>query len=126
MYSKFTLVGRLGQEPQMRYTSNGIPVTNFSIAVNSSWTDSDGQHQEETTWFKVTCWRKQAEICSQYLKKGSQVLVEGANMSVEAWIDAEKNAQASMVLTPRRVIFLSPKGEDVEATADEELWEATE
>lgn len=123
MYSQFTVVGRLGQAPEMRYTPSGIPVTNFSVAVNRSWTDGEGQQQQETSWFKVTCWRKQAEICSQYLKKGSQVLVEGANMAVEAWTDSENNAQASMVLTPRRVVFLSPKGEDVEATADEALWE---
>lgn len=125
MYSQFTIAGRLGQDPEMRYTPNGIPVTNFSVAVNRSWTDGDGQQQEETTWFKVTCWRKQAETCSTYLKKGAQVLVEGANMSVEAWVDSEKTAQASLVLTPRRVVFLSPKGEDMETTADEALWEPT-
>ncbi len=101
MYQKLILIGRLGRDPEMRYTPDGTPVTTISVATDRKWTDASGQQQQKTTWFKVTAWRKLAENCNQYLTKGRLVLVEGelseskpyqgrdgewrANLDVRAW-----------------------------------------
>ena len=77
MYQKVTIVGNLGTDPEMRYTPSGQAVTNFSVATNRRWTNNEGQMQEETVWFRVSVWGKQAESCNQYLSKGRQVFVEG-------------------------------------------------
>ena len=77
MYQKVILVGHLGRDPEMRYMSDGTPVTSFSIATSEKWTGKDGQQQERTTWWRISAWRRQAETCNQYLRKGSLVLVEG-------------------------------------------------
>ena len=77
MYQKITLVGNLGGDPEMRYMPNGTAVTNFSLASNRRWTNQDGTPGEETTWFRVAVWGKQAENVNQYLSRGRQVMVEG-------------------------------------------------
>jgi single-strand DNA-binding protein len=77
MFHKIILVGNLGKDPEMRYTPGGQPVTSFSVASNRRYTGSDGQNVEETIWFRISAWGKQAEVCKQYLAKGRQVLVEG-------------------------------------------------
>ena len=77
MYHTIIIVGNLGKDPEMRYTPSGQAVTSFSVASNRSWTDSNGQKQTEVIWFRISAWGKQAEICNQYLKKGSKVLIEG-------------------------------------------------
>lgn len=77
MYQRLIIVGRLGRDPESRYTPQGTAVTSFSVATDRSWTDSSGQKQERTTWFRVSVWGKQAESCNQYLAKGRMVLVEG-------------------------------------------------
>jgi single-strand DNA-binding protein len=71
------LVGNLGRDPEMRYTPSGQAVTNFSVAVDDSYTSSSGEKVERTIWFRVSTWGRQAETCNTYLKKGSKVLVEG-------------------------------------------------
>lgn len=77
MYQKLIIVGNLGRDPEMRYMPDGTAVTNFSVATSRKWTDQFGQKAEETTWFRVSTWGKQAETCHEYLTKGSKVLVEG-------------------------------------------------
>ena len=77
MYQKIIIVGNLGRDPEMRYMPDGTAVTSFSVASSRRWTDSrSGQAQEETAWFRVSVWRKQAETANQYLSKGKKVLVE--------------------------------------------------
>jgi single-strand DNA-binding protein len=76
-YQKVIVAGNLGQDPEVRYLTNGDAVANFSVAVTESWKDSGGQKQERTEWFRVVCFKRQAEIAGEYLKKGAQVLVEG-------------------------------------------------
>ena len=71
------IVGHLGKEPEMRYTPSGQAVTNFNLAANRQYTDSSGQVVKETTWFRISAWGKTAEHCSEFLHKGSLVLVEG-------------------------------------------------
>jgi single-strand DNA-binding protein len=77
MYHKIILAGNLGRDPKMRYTPNGRPVTDFSMATSDEWTGQDGQAQERTIWWRVTVWGKDAENANQILKKGSKVVVEG-------------------------------------------------
>jgi single-strand DNA-binding protein len=75
--NKAIILGNVGQDPEVRHTKNGTAVCNFSIATNKSWKTQDGQKQDKTSWHRVTAWGKVAEIAGQYVKKGSQVYVEG-------------------------------------------------
>ncbi|MCI0776776.1 MAG: single-stranded DNA-binding protein [Chloroflexi bacterium] len=75
--NKVMLIGRLGADPEMRYTANGQAVTTFNLAVNRNWTSRDGERREDTEWVTVVCWEKLAETVSQYLQKGRQAFVEG-------------------------------------------------
>ena len=77
MFSKLTLIGNLGQDPDLRYTPAGDAVVNFSLATNRTWKDNDGTQHKETTWFRCSAWRKLAEVINQYLAKGRLVYVEG-------------------------------------------------
>ena len=81
MYQKVTIIGNLGRDPEMRYTPSGQAVTSFNVATNRTYTGSDGQKVKETTWFRVSAWGKQAEICNNYLHKGSKVFIEGRLVS---------------------------------------------
>lgn len=75
--NKVILVGNLGKDPELRYTSSGVAVATFSIATNESWKDVDGNLQERTQWHNIVAWRKLAEICGEYLKKGGKIYAEG-------------------------------------------------
>ena len=114
MYQKTIVVGHLGRDPEMRYTPTGVPVTSFSIATTRKWTNANGEPQEKTTWFRVTCWRKLAESAAQYLKKGQAVLVEG-EIDASAWTDKEGNPRASLELNALNWRFVGGRGEGGEA-----------
>lgn len=75
--NKVMLIGNLGKDPELRYTSGGSPVATFSLATNESWKDQEGTLQERTEWHNIVVWAKLAEICQQYLKKGRRVYIEG-------------------------------------------------
>jgi len=75
--NKVTLIGNLGKDPELKYTNSGVAVATFSLATSDSWKDQEGNMQERTEWHNIVAWRKLAEICGQYLKKGSQVYIEG-------------------------------------------------
>jgi single-strand DNA-binding protein len=113
MYHKLIIVGNLGKDPEMRYTQDGTPVTNFSIASNRRWNGPDGQQNEETIWFRVTAWRRLAETCNEYLKKGRQVLVEGRLQpdpdtgGPRLWTGNDGAARASFEVTAVNIRFLS-------------------
>lgn len=77
MYQRVVIVGNLGRDPELRYTASGTPVANFPVATNRKWSDSEGNANEETTWFRVSVFGRQAETCNQYLEKGRGVLCEG-------------------------------------------------
>ena len=106
MFHKTVIVGNLGNDPELRQTQTGISVTSFSVAVNERWNDSDGNKQEKTTWYRVTCWRGLAETCAKYLTKGRQVLVEGNMQEPTVWVDKSGENRASLELTARSVQFL--------------------
>lgn len=105
MYQHTVIVGRLGNDPELRYTEDGTPVTDFSVAVSRRWTDQSGETQERTTWFRVTAWRKLAETCAQYLSKGRMVLADG-EVSASAWTNRDGDPVATLELTARNVKFL--------------------
>jgi single-strand DNA-binding protein len=75
--NKAMLIGNLGRDPELRYTPSGVAVATFTLATNESWKDQDGNTQERTEWHNIVAWRKLAEICGEYLKKGKKVFVEG-------------------------------------------------
>lgn len=110
MYQKTIVVGHLGRDPEMRYTPSGVPVTSFSVATTRKWSNANGEQQEKTTWFRVTCWRKLAELTAQYLKKGRLVLVEG-DIDASAFTDREGSARASLELTATNIKFLGGRGD---------------
>ena len=125
MYQHITIVGRLGRDPEMRYTPNGQAVTSFSVATDRQYTDANGQKVKETTWFRVSVWGKQAETTNQYLKKGSMVLVDGRltpdpkTGGPRIWKKDDGSEGASFEITASAVRFLSGK-EDAHASDDGE------
>ena len=118
MYHTIILVGNLGRDPEMRYTPSGQAVTNFSVATNRQYTGSDGQLVKETIWFRVSTWGKAAENCSQFLKRGSKVLVEGrlvpdaSTGGPRIWNRQDGTPSASFEVNAQTVRFLSTRGED--------------
>jgi len=86
--NKVMLIGRLGADPELKYTPNGAAVLSISIATNTSWKDQDGKAQEKTEWHRVSIWRKTAEVVNQYAKKGSRIYVEG-KLTTRSWTDKD-------------------------------------
>src|SRR5512145_2594600 len=111
MVNKVILVGNLGKDPEVRYTSGGQAVANLRIATSRSWTDKQsGQKKEETEWHDVEVWGKQAEQCGEYLSKGRQVYVEG-RLKTDKWQDKQTNQERSKVkVVAETVRFLGGKG----------------
>jgi single-strand DNA-binding protein len=103
--NKVILVGRLGQNPEVRYTPSGAAVTNFSVATNESWVDKSGAKQERTEWHKVVVWGKLAELCSQYLAKGRQVYLEG-RLQTRQWQDKDNQTKYTTEVQAQTVQFL--------------------
>ena len=115
--NKVLLIGRLGHDPEMRYTPSGKPLTKFRMASDRTWTTAEGEKKTETEWFNIVSWGKLAEICNQYLKKGSKVLVEGRLTSDPAtggpriWTSQDGNPRASFEINAGTVRFLSSRSE---------------
>jgi single-strand DNA-binding protein len=117
MYHTLVLVGNVGRDPEMRYTPSGQPVTSFSVATNRQYTNNNGETIKETIWFRITTWGKQAEVCNQYLHKGSKVLVEGRltpdkdTGGPRIWTKQDGTPGASFEVTASTVRFLSSRDE---------------
>lgn len=113
MYHTIIIAGNVGKEPEMRYTPSGQAVTSFSVATNRQYNTKDGEQVKETTWFRVTTWGKQAEVCHQYVKKGMKVLVEGTLTADKAtggprvYQKKDGTSAASFEVTASTVRFLS-------------------
>jgi single-strand DNA-binding protein len=126
MFHKVILVGNLGKDPEMRYTPGGQPVTSFSVASNRRYTDSSGQSVEETIWFRISVWGKQAEACKQYLAKGRQVLVEGRLIcdrqtgGPRTFKRANGETGASFEINAETVRFLGQRGDSAAAPVEGE------
>ena len=117
MFHTIVIVGNVGKDPEMRYTPSGQAVTSFSVASNRRYTSSNGEQVNETIWFRVSAWGKQAEICNQYLKKGRMVLVEGRLTAdpntggPRVWSGQDGQPRTSYEITAQTVRFLSQRGE---------------
>lgn len=107
--NKVILVGRLGQNPEVRYTPSGAAVANFSIATNESWVDKSGQKQDRTEWHRIVVWGKTAENCNQFLTKGRQIYVEG-RLQTRQWQDKDGQTKSTTEVQAQTVQFLGDKG----------------
>lgn len=103
--NKVLVIGNVGNDPEMRYTPSGSPVTSFNVAANWRYTTSDGEQREETEWFRVNAWDRLAETCNQYVTKGMKVYVEG-RLKSSPWIDREGQPRAGNEIRALDVRFL--------------------
>ena len=118
--NKVQLIGNLTRDPELRYTPSGAPITTFTVATNRDWTAGDGQKHSETEFTKIVTWQKLAELCSQLLKKGTKVYIEG-RLSTRQWKDKTGIDRQSTEVVAEDMIVLSPKGTSVETVAPEEV-----
>jgi len=121
--NKVMIIGRLGRDPEMRYTPGGRPVTTFSVVTNRSWVNSEGERRDDTEWFNVIAWGNLAEICKQYLTKGQQVYVEG-RLQTRGWEDnSGKKYYRTELVASEMIILGDRRGPDA---AGESLTEEAE
>lgn len=114
--NKVILVGRLGRDPETRYTAGGQAVANFSVATDETFKDRSGERQKRTEWHKIVVWAKQAEIAQQYLKKGSLIYIEGRIQSRE-WQDKEGQKRTSYEIVATNFRMLGGRAEGAAAGA---------
>jgi single-strand DNA-binding protein len=120
-FNKAMVIGNLGQDPEMRYTPAGLPIANFSVATNEAYIDCDGKRQERTEWHRIVVAGKLALSCSEYLKKGRQVFVEG-RLRMREWesLATSGQIQRRTEIVAIRVQFLgAPPTEKIEGVTDE-------
>lgn len=110
-FNRITIVGYLGRDPELRYTPQGVPVCDFSVATTERRKDKSGEMQDLTTWFRVTFWRNQAELASQYLAKGKQVYVEG-RLSQREYQDRDGNTRYSLEVQGTDLRFLGSRSDE--------------
>lgn len=121
--NQITITGNLGKDPQLRYTPTGRKVTNFSVAVDRTWKNANGEKQEEVTWFNVEAWNGLGDVCGQYLCKGRRVLVSG-RLSIRPYLDQEGNSRQWVTIVAGNVEFLDgPRTEQEEQIDDEPMPE---
>ncbi len=108
--NKVILVGNLGQDPEVRYTPNGTAVCNMRLATNEAYRDPEGNLVERTEWHNLVAWGRLAEICSQYLRKGSKIYVEGS-LQTRSWEDREGNTRYTTEIKIREMVMLDGRGE---------------
>ncbi len=108
--NKVILIGNLGRDPELRYTANGQPVANFSIATTESWNSKAGERESRTEWHRIVAWGKLAEICGEYLAKGKQVYIEG-KLQTREWEDREGNKRQTTEIVARELQMLGRRGD---------------
>lgn len=106
--NKAIVMGRLGQDVELKYTNGGQPVGNFSVATTEKWKDKDGNPQEKTEWHKITVWGKQAEIIEKYFRKGSQILLEG-RIQTRQWEDKDGGKRYTTEIVLDKFEFVDKK-----------------
>ena len=109
--NKVILVGNLGADPELRYTSSGTPVASFSLATREQWTNKGGEKEEKTEWHKIVAWARLGEICGEYLHKGKQVYVEG-RLQTRSWEDREGNKRYTTEIVAQTMQMLGPAGKE--------------
>ncbi len=114
--NKVIIIGNVGNEPEMRFTPNGKPVTSFSVATNWVYTTPEGERRQETEWFNIVAWNRLAEQCNQFLAKGKLVYTEG-RIHTRNWEGQDGQTHSKMEVVANRVIFLDRKA--ASGTTDE-------
>ncbi len=112
--NKVILVGRLGQDPEVRYTQGGTAVASLSIATDEIWKDQSGERQRRTEWHRIVAWSKLAEICGQYLSKGRLVYIEG-RLQTRSWQDKEGNKRYTTEVRADNMVMLGGRSEEGQA-----------
>jgi len=116
--NKVILLGRLGQDPELRNTPNGNSVCNFTLATSENWTDKQsGQRQERTEWHRIVVWGRVAENCNQYLAKGRQAYIEG-RLQTRSWEDKDGNKRYTTEVLANTVQFIGGASAGTGATAN--------
>jgi single-strand DNA-binding protein len=110
MINKAIIIGNLGSDPEIRYTGTGVAVASLSVATTERWKDKDGQMQEQTEWHKVTAWNKFAEICGEYLTKGSKVYIEG-KLQTRKWQAQDGTDRYTTEIVAKEMKMLGGKSE---------------
>ncbi len=129
MFHTILIVGNVGKDPEMRYTPSGQAVTSFSVAANKQYTNAQGETVKETIWFRVSAWGNLAEVCNQYLRKGSKVLIEArltpdkSTGGPRIWTNQAGEAQASYEVVAQNVKFLSARSEQTEHAESQMMGE---
>jgi single-strand DNA-binding protein len=114
--NKVILIGRLGKDPEVKYTPSGAPVAKFSLATDEAFKDRSGELQKRTEWHNIVAWNKLAEICGQYLTKGKQVYIEGRIQSRQ-WEDQAGNKRTAYDIVAREMKMLGSKADSDRAAA---------
>jgi single-strand DNA-binding protein len=112
--NKILLIGNLGKDPEIRYTTDGSPVATFSLATSENWTDKSGSRQEHTEWHTIVAWSKLADLCKRYLSKGRQVYIEGRIRSRD-WTDKEGNKRRTTEVIASQLVLLGSRPQNAEA-----------
>jgi single-strand DNA-binding protein len=112
--NKAILIGNLGRDPEIRYTPDGTPVANFSLATAEFWTDKSGTRQERTEWHNIVAWNKLAEISKRYLTKGRQVYVEG-RIRTRDWEDKDGNKRRTTEIIAAQIVLLGSRSQATDA-----------
>lgn len=120
--NKVTLLGNLGQDPEVKALSTGTAVCSLSVATNETWVDEKKGPQERVEWHRVQVWGRAGEACGTYLRKGSKVYIEG-RLHTRAWEDKEGKKQFTTEITASSVIFLDGKKAGTESTQDQRGYE---
>ena len=110
-FNKIILVGNLGRDPELRYTPQGTPVCNFTLATNERRKDRSGEMQDTTVWFRVSLWGRQAETAAQFLQKGRPVYIEG-RLRVEEWTDKDGKQRHTLEVHATDMQFIDQTRED--------------
>ena len=111
--NRVQIIGNLGRDPELRFTQDGTPVANFTVAVNETWRSRGGEQRERTEWFRVVAWSQLAEIANQYLRRGRQVFIDG-RLQTREWKDREGNDRTSTELVVRDMIMLGGRQDDAD------------
>lgn len=112
--NKVMLIGRIGADPQLRYTPSGRASASFNLATNRSWKDSDGNQKEETDWHRVVVWGRLAEVCGEWLKKGSQIYCEGRLQTRSYDSDGQKKYITEVIMKDMQMLGGGSKGDSFE------------
>lgn len=112
--NKVILVGRLGKDPEVKYTQGGTAIARFSLATDEVWKDQSGEKQQKTEWHNIVAWNKLAEICGQYLAKGRLVYIEG-RLQTRSWEDKEGNKRTTTEIRADNMVMLGGKPDEARA-----------